>query len=83
MNFTAYVLFTDEAIFDRDGIFNLHNAHMWTEENPHGLRNQAAQNRFPLNVWPGFVGNCLTGPYLLLSHMTYTKYKIFLEEDLR
>jgi hypothetical protein len=32
-NFTAFVMFTDEAQFTRDGIQNFHNQHLWVYEN--------------------------------------------------
>jgi hypothetical protein len=34
-NFLSIVLTTDEAGFTRDGVFNSHNTHIWSEENPH------------------------------------------------
>ena len=30
-----YILFTDEAQFNRDGVSNTHNSHVWADENPH------------------------------------------------
>jgi hypothetical protein len=33
-NFLNHVLWTDEAGFMRDGVMNLHNLHVWTEEDP-------------------------------------------------
>lgn len=82
VNFPAYVLFTDEATFNRDGVFNQHNAHLWAHENPHGVRQHAAQHRFAINVWAGLVGDCLVGPYLLPSRMTTANYRIFLKHVL-
>jgi len=37
------LLFTDEAKFTRDGIFNLHNVHIWTHANPHAIREDIVQ----------------------------------------
>jgi hypothetical protein len=34
-NFLSIVLTRDEAGFTRDGVFNSHNTHIWSEENPH------------------------------------------------
>jgi len=28
-------MFTDEAQFNRDGVNNKHNSHVWGDENPH------------------------------------------------
>ncbi|GFU93954.1 uncharacterized protein TNCV_1672171 [Trichonephila clavipes] len=44
--FEASVLFTDEASFSREGIFNTHNRYSWAAANPHVTRTRAAQDRF-------------------------------------
>ncbi|GFY61211.1 DUF4817 domain-containing protein [Trichonephila inaurata madagascariensis] len=38
--FIAHILWTDEACFTRDGAFNHHNSHMWSQVNPHAIRPQ-------------------------------------------
>ncbi|GFY03486.1 DUF4817 domain-containing protein [Trichonephila clavipes] len=48
--FAASVLFTDEASFSREGIFNTHNSYSWAAANPHVTRTRAAQDRFLVNV---------------------------------
>ncbi|GFX94067.1 uncharacterized protein TNCV_3414291 [Trichonephila clavipes] len=48
--FAVSVLFTDEASFLREGIFNTHNSHSWAAANPHVIRTRAAQNRFLVNL---------------------------------
>ncbi|GFV12737.1 DUF4817 domain-containing protein [Trichonephila clavipes] len=57
--FAASVLFTDEASFLREGIFNTHNSHSWAAANPHVTRTRAAQDRFLVNVWTGILGDHL------------------------
>ncbi|GFV99782.1 transposase-like protein [Trichonephila clavipes] len=57
--FAASVLFTDEASFSREGIFNTHNSHSWAAVNPHVTRTRAAQDRFLVNVWTGILGDHL------------------------
>ncbi|GFU92497.1 uncharacterized protein TNCV_4794261 [Trichonephila clavipes] len=44
--FAASMLFTDEASFSREGIFNTHNSHSWAAVNPHVTRTWAALDRF-------------------------------------
>lgn len=46
------ILFTDEAIFTRDGITNNRNSHVWSprEENPHAIIETHFQNRFLVNI---------------------------------
>ncbi|GFW70186.1 DUF4817 domain-containing protein [Trichonephila clavipes] len=80
--FAASVLFTDEASFSREGIFNTHNSHSWAAANPHVTRTRAAQDRFLVNVWAGILGDHLIGPYILPDHLTGPRYLIFLEQVL-
>ncbi|GFT56148.1 transposable element Tc3 transposase [Trichonephila clavipes] len=80
--FAASVLFTDEASFSREGIFNTHNSHSWAAANPHVTRTRAAQDRFLVNVWAGILGDHLIGPYILPDRLTGPRYLIFLEHVL-
>ncbi|GFX13315.1 uncharacterized protein TNCV_2907381 [Trichonephila clavipes] len=80
--FAASVLFTDEASFSREGIFNTHNSHSWAAANPHVTRTRAAQDRFLVNVWAGILGDYLTGPYILPDRLTGSHYLIFLKQVL-
>ncbi|GFR30113.1 uncharacterized protein TNCT_428711 [Trichonephila clavata] len=36
--FIAHILWTDEACFTRDGVFNNHNNHMWSQVKPHAIQ---------------------------------------------
>lgn len=81
-DFPAYVLFTDEATFTQEGVFNVHNTHVWATENPHATRPHAFQKRFSVNVWAGIVNDFLIGPYLLPTRLHGSHYRIFLEEVL-
>ncbi|GFX07502.1 uncharacterized protein TNCV_5092161 [Trichonephila clavipes] len=78
----ASVLFTDEASFSREGIFNTHNSHSWAAANPHVTCTRAAQDRFLVNVWAGILGDHLIGPYILPDRLTGPRYLIFLEQVL-
>ncbi|GFV39704.1 uncharacterized protein TNCV_4330251 [Trichonephila clavipes] len=80
--FAASVLFTDEASFSREGIFNTHNSHSWAAANPHVTRTRATQDRFLVNVWVGILGDHLIGPYILPDRLTGPRYLIFLEQVL-
>jgi hypothetical protein len=31
------ILWTDEACFTREGVFNVHNSHFWSRDNPHAI----------------------------------------------
>ncbi|GFW16819.1 uncharacterized protein TNCV_2759471 [Trichonephila clavipes] len=80
--FAASVLFTDEASFSREDIFNTHNSHSWAVVNPHVTRTRAAQDRFLVKVWAGILGDHLIGPYILPDRLTGPHYLIFLEQVL-
>ncbi|KAJ4427005.1 hypothetical protein ANN_26804 [Periplaneta americana] len=53
-----FLLFTDEAIFTRDGINNTRNSHQLSEENPHAIVETHFQQRFSINVWCGMTISC-------------------------
>jgi hypothetical protein len=56
-NFPAFVIFTTEAQFIRDGILNFHNQHLWADENPHAILPSHHQQRFSINICAGICGN--------------------------
>ena len=72
--FPAKVLFSSEAFFTWEVIFNMHNAHMLAEANPHAIQRRAAQTQFLVNVWPCIIGDHYKGPYLLLFRLTDPNY---------
>ena len=81
-DFLSRILFTDEATFTRDGIFNFHNNHTWSHANPHSNYVQGNQERFSVNVWTGIIGDHLIGPYIMPARMTGLNYLIFLQDVL-
>lgn len=54
--FSNRVLWTDETRFTNCGIFNRHNHHHWSVENPHLTSQRRLQTRFGFNVWCGILG---------------------------
>jgi hypothetical protein len=81
-NFLSIVLTTDEAGFTRDGVFNAHNTHIWSEENLHQIRERGFQQRFSINMWAGIIGNRLIGLHVLPPHLNGEEYLIFLQNEL-
>ncbi|GFY68955.1 uncharacterized protein TNIN_204711 [Trichonephila inaurata madagascariensis] len=57
--FIALILWTDEACFTRDGVFNHHNSDMGSQVIPHAIRPQEHQERWSLNVKAGILGDRL------------------------
>ena len=73
------LLFTNEAMFTRDGIFNFHNLHIWAHANPHVIRETRYQSTFSINVRAGITGDWLIGPVRLPERLTGPMYREFLE----
>lgn len=42
--FQTFILFSDEAIFSHGWIFNQHNAHMWSHDNPRHMHPHLPNN---------------------------------------
>lgn len=57
LSFPDIILWTDEATFTPNGVFNSRNYLHWAEENPHVIREGAFQFRWSINVWAGMIGN--------------------------
>ena len=77
-----YILFTDEAQFNRDGVNNVHNSHVWADENPHATVQSNFQLRFSVNVWRAVLDGQLIGPFILEGRLTGEAYFRFLQEEL-
>ena len=60
-----YIMFTDDAQFNRDGVNNTHNSHVWGDENPHATVESNFQQRFSVNVWCAVLDDQLIGPFIL------------------
>lgn len=74
--FPRSVIFTDEASFFRNGIFNYHNNNFWADENPHSCFPSEHQQRFNVNVWAGIINGTLIEPYIL-QRLTGSVYFTF------
>ena len=82
VNFLQKILFSDEAYFTREGVFNIHNSHLWNDANPHAIRVHSYQHRFSVNVWAGILNNNIIGPYLMPSPLNGRQYNNFLQHTL-
>lgn len=80
--FPSRVIFSDESQFTREGIFNTHNMHSWSEENPNVTRIKNFQIRWKLNIWAGIMGTEILGPVILPHILTGAAYKEFLRDNL-
>ena len=80
-NFLSNVLVSDEKGFSREGTFNPHNNHHWSEENPHQTFIRGYPQKFSINLWAG-IGDHLLGPYVLPDRLNANNYLVFLQEVL-
>lgn len=79
--FFNHVLFSDEAKFDNMGGVNLHNAHYYSDENPHWQRDHRTQRRWSLNVWAGIIGDYVVGPMFYNENLTGPLYLNILRNE--
>ena len=77
-----YILFTGDAQFNRDGVNNTYNSHVWADENPHATVESNFQLRFIVNVWCAVLYDQLIGPFILEGRLAGEVYLRFLLEEL-
>ena len=73
-HFTRRIVFTDEASFTRSGITNLHNEHVYAEENPRATRVTHYQHEFKINVWATIIDTFIIGTVVLPPHLNGENY---------
>lgn len=73
-NTETNVLFSDECLFTRIGLFNQHNEHWWSIRNPMLTRQHSYQHRFSVNVWAGILNDNIVGPYFIEGRLTGESY---------
>lgn len=74
-NFVDCVLFSDEASFTREGIFNTRNNHIWANENPHAVHVNHYQREFRVNVWAAVINDQIIGPIFLPLRLDGPSYQ--------
>lgn len=80
-NFLSTVIYTDEAHFTRTAIFNVHNQHIWADENPHAINPNRPQHQFSVNIWAGIIADHLL-MFVLPPRLNGIIYLNFLREEL-
>ena len=56
-HFLKRILWSDECLFTREGMFNSRNYHLRDEQNPYATRQAKFQHRWSVNVWCGLLDN--------------------------
>ena len=59
-------------MFTHNGILNLHNIHVWADENPCAQVVQSHPHRFSINVWAGIISEHIIGPNRLTGEIYIT-----------
>jgi hypothetical protein len=80
--FTAKGSFADKPYFIRAGITNIHNEHLWSDENPHAIRFHHQQRHFSVNLYTGILGDCVLGHNILPAKVNGRDYLNFLRTHL-
>jgi hypothetical protein len=52
----------NEACFTDEGVFNVHDIHLWAADNSSVFLERGSQVHFSFSVWFGTVGNIILGP---------------------
>ena len=76
-----YILFTDEAQFNRHGVNNTHNSHVCAVENPHATVESNFQLRFSVNVWCAVLDDQLIGPFNLEDRLNERRTSDFCRKN--
>jgi hypothetical protein len=61
------------------GVFNIHNSHLWTQDNPHAICEHGHQVCFSVSIWTGTVGTLSRAPICFLMSWTLSDIMIFLK----
>ena len=80
--FPDKVLFSNEASFTREEIFNMHNAHTWAEENTHCNATLCSTDSICGQCWGFFIGDQPLVQYKLTFRLTGRNYLFFLQQVL-
>jgi hypothetical protein len=80
--FKHNVIWTDEVRITSDGLFNRHNNHHWSIENPYATTTRLRQGRFGLNV-SCFLVKDRVYYYIYDDNLTANRYIEVLENNLR
>ncbi|GBM15256.1 hypothetical protein AVEN_144043-1 [Araneus ventricosus] len=78
--FLADIIWTDEACFSRNGMFNRQNVHTWSLENPRYAVEARHQLRWSINVWCGIFNDRLIGLVFYEGTLMLQRYLELLQD---
>lgn len=68
------IVWTDESTFSTSASFNRRNTHIWSQENPRGIRQIKRSGRSSVNVWSGILNNRVIGPIFFDGSLNGVRY---------
>ena len=80
--FPSRIIFSDESLFTQEGIFNSHNMHLWSDENPRLTRNRNFQICWKMKIWVGIMESQILGSVILPDILNSETYLEFLKDNL-
>lgn len=81
--FIRRIIWSDESLFTRNGMWNRRNEHFYAEENPFEYRYSGHQYRWSVNVWAAIHGDTLIGPVFLPPTLNRVGYLALLNTELQ
>ncbi|GBM03913.1 hypothetical protein AVEN_185408-1 [Araneus ventricosus] len=78
--FLADIIWTYEACFSRNGMYNRQNVHTWSPENPRYALEGRHQPRWSINVWCGIFNDRFIGPVFYEGTLTGQRYLELLQD---
>lgn len=73
-DFVDKVLWTDEAHFSRNAQVNIHNAHYWSDTNPHWVAQSKHQYQWSFSVWCGIFDGRIIEPVFIDHTLNAQRY---------
>jgi hypothetical protein len=67
--FVHNILWRNEVCFMFEGVFNVHNTHLWPWDNPHATHECGYQVCFIISVRADVIGDIVMGPYMPLNRL--------------
>jgi hypothetical protein len=67
------------ACFTHEGVFSIHNNHLWAQDNLCAIRERGHQGHFRVTVWAYVVGDIVMCPSLVPGRQSAQQYCNFLE----
>jgi hypothetical protein len=79
--FLHNILWTNNVCCTCEGVFNIHNSHLWAWYNPHAIceHHVCVCVCVCVSVWAGIIGDIVVGPNVLPERLIAKQYHNFLE----